>query len=671
MTANLVLRPSGPFLGTYNNSWQVQPSSPYWQAIDDIVADGDTTYLWTENENTVFTVRVSTDPSVGTLYNGQVYPRPTRIRGVLVVATVRVTTPLPTEFKLRLRCFGNDFDSESFVTISTGYFEVWKLFPCVPSGVAWDAGIFHDLEMGINYISGGQLRCTKMEAHVITELIPDHRTEPVNSGFWSDFSPYPSTVPDYRDVNGVWDGDLSRLDSIVVGAKHTFALKQIPWVNPATIDRIQVRCGCRCPGTTNPAQGRVVVRSAGVDYVGTGTSELPTELPPHVYPLEYSWFFLEAEYLNDPQHGWPSGDPVATPWLLAEVNALEVGLENRDTEPLRCSSIGVDLFLKHVPVSIFDQYPTSDSITYVAIPSIVPGGAPYANSINENPPDDAGSYIGADADTAGTPLYGAFDFGPGTAIPPGEQVYACELRSRIRLGTTNSAVIAHIAVNPTNDEIYIGKPFTLNNTGATWFDVKEDWYTSPYTGTKWVDAGGGADDLNHLQYGVVILEGEAWISRIRLQVQTAPAVNVAITDVCDLQLTNQADLIINRSTTDDTEWSVEEFAIGTGGYNPATPTTVIPVNKADVALINEIARFPVTDITFTYDTPSDVIYWCRVPRDVVAKRTVGEIGLYATITWSPFPAEIGTSFLFAILHTPGQCLHVNDVLLFPVKIQYP
>ena len=671
MTANLVLRPSGPYLGMYNNAWQVEPASPYWQAIDDIVADGDITYLWTENENTLFTVRVSTDPAIGTPYNGQVYPRPTRIRGVLVVATVRVTTPLPTTFKLYLRCYGSDFESESFVTTSTNYFEVWKLFPCAPSGVAWDAGIFYNLEMGINYLSGGQLRCTKMEAHVITELLPDHRTEPANHGFWSDFSHFPSTVPDYRDVSGVWDGDLSRIDSSVLGNKHTFGLKTIPWVNPANIDRIQIKCGSRCPGTVNPAKGQVLVRSAGVDYPGSGTNLLSTVLPPHAYPLEYSWFFLEAEYLKDPQFGWPSGDPAAPPWLLADVNALEVGLVNDDNEPLRCSSIGVDIFLKHTPISVFDQFPTSDSITYASIPSIVPGGAPFANSINEDPPDDAGSYIGADADLVGTPLYGAFNFGPPTIIPPGEQVYACELRSRIRLGATAQVTIAHIAVNPTNDEIYIGKPFTLSGTGATWFDIKEDWYTSPYTGTKWTDAGGGADDLNHLQYGVVILEGEVWVSRIRLQVQTAPETNVAVSDPCDLQLTNQADTIILRSTTDDTEWSIEEFAIGTGGYNPATPTTVVPVNKADVALAAEVARFPVIDITFENGSPSDVIYWCRIPRDVIAKRTVGEIGLYATITWSPFPAEIGTSFLFAILHTPGQCLHVNDVLLFPVKIQYP
>jgi hypothetical protein len=45
-----------------------------------------------------------------------------------------------------------------------------------PNGSAWSAGIFYDLEMGLLYLSGSaEFRCTKMEAHIVTELLPNWR----------------------------------------------------------------------------------------------------------------------------------------------------------------------------------------------------------------------------------------------------------------------------------------------------------------------------------------------------------------------------------------------------------------------------------------------------------------------------------------------------------------
>jgi hypothetical protein len=141
--------------------------------------------------------------------------------------------------------------------------------------------------------------------------------------------------------------------------------------------------------------------------------------------------------------------------------------------------------------------------------------------------------------------------------------------------------------------------------------------------------------------------------------------------VNDLELTNAADAFILRSVSDDTMWYVFEFGVGTGGYTPGDPTAVLAVNKADTALTAEVARFPITQITMNDAAPWEVTYWCRVPRDRVDGNTIGEVGLYATIYWSPFPAEIGTVHLWAKAHVAGQAVVRDDVLLFPLKIIYP
>jgi hypothetical protein len=51
--------------------------------------------------------------------------------------------------------------------------------------------------------------------------------------------------------------------------------------------------------------------------------------------------------------------------------------------------------------------------------------------------------------------------------------------------------------------------------------------------------------------------------------------------------------------------------------------------------------------------------------------TIGEVGLYATIYYSPIVSEIGTTHLWAIHHCPGQAVVRDDVLLFPLKIIFP
>ena len=69
-------------------------------------------------------------------------------------------------------------------------------------------------------------------------------------------------------------------------------------------------------------------------------------------------------------------------------------------------------------------------------------------------------------------------------------------------------------------------------------------------------------------------------------------------------------------------------------------------------------------------SPMTVNYFCRVPREA-AMEGIGEIGLWATIFQSPFPGEIGTKFLYALQHTPCQCLHKDAVQLYQVRVEFP
>jgi hypothetical protein len=65
-----------------------------------------------------------------------------------------------------------------------------------------------------------------------------------------------------------------------------------------------------------------------------------------------------------------------------------------------------------------------------------------------------------------------------------------------------------------------------------------------------------------------------------------------------------------------------------------------------------------------------VDYLCHVPREA-AMEGIGEFGLWAEIFQSPFPGEIGTKFLYALQHTPCQCLHKDAVQLYILRVEFP
>jgi hypothetical protein len=480
--------------------------------------------------------------------------------------------------------------------------------------------------------------------------------------------------PTYRtnDLQAIW-GTLSTNLFIVGFQGNALRFSAVTWypisvfemtdlatpLNPTNIDKVQISAMVKNEGEQN-AQVAVVLRSAGSDYRGAHGDAGWT------IPADGVWHLIEEEFLNDPSTGWPSGSPGYTAWSSAEADLMEVGVQNLGGD-VRCTTLAGETFQKHTPLGTTEVYPTSDGY-HQDLPALVPGaGEDPWEDIDENPPDYAASYIGADADAADTNLYGSFGVGAVGPFPAGEQGYAVELRLTLRLGATDTALVAPILRN--NSETVIGRTFPVSNTGTNWFNVKQDFFTSPFTGQPWTDT-----EINATEYGMVILQGEVFLTRLRVQVQNAPAAVTTVPGATELELTDEAILFINRAKTDGTLYAVRDFAVGAGGFDPLVPTTVTPINTADTALAAEHYRARVQRIT--YDTtnypvdPWEVTYWCRVPRNE-AVIALGEVGLFAEIIWSPIPAEIGTWFMFALAHMPCQCRHPNTVHLYRLKIEYP
>jgi hypothetical protein len=116
-------------------------------------------------------------------------------------------------------------------------------------------------------------------------------------------------------------------------------------------------------------------------------------------------------------------------------------------------------------------------------------------------------------------------------------------------------------------------------------------------------------------------------------------------------VTDLARQFMARSLTDGTSFQVVDFAVGTSGYDPANPLSAVVVDPGATALISEVFRDVIDQVeTATLDGTSKSFVG-RISRTEL-QAGIGEIGLFAEIKDSPFPAEIGTKFLFALAHQP-------------------
>lgn len=647
--ANLILRPIAD--GLYR-SWQgyvgAVPHASAFDLINEADADGDATYVVADTP-VAFTVGLSN-------VVGGSWPRATRVPSVRVVAVVR-TTGVGASFRFRLRLLGTDYDSAVY-TATAAYTDVGVTYDRCPNEYDWDLATLNQLEIGLVWVAGDALRCTKLELFVHDEAIPHYTLSPNAAGTVQDWAVFPAMSPAHMVVSGAFDGDLSYIHDTIVNNISTFAATNLPTtLHPPNISRVAVQTLVKNKGTLDEHAG-VILRSGGVNWRG-GTNTVGK-----VISADSKWHRIREDYLNDPTAGWPSGLPAATAWTDVEVNALEIGIENAGGGSFRCTDVSLDVWLAPTPITTIAFGPIADGL-HTDWNIVVPGPDAWS-AICEDPPDDIVSYIVLDADLAGAARYSSFEFSTAGVVPAGQRISHAYAQHRVRLANLPHSEALVATVIRGAGETYVSRPQKIEGTGGLWFDLVHDFPTNPITGLPWADLA----EVASYEWGFAVLEGAMLLSRTYIYTPTVQDYR-GVSDPTDYQLTDDATVTyLPRSLTDGTIYAVTQFSVGTAGYLVPEPYTVTAVNPADVALGNEVYRGNIAWLEYDgLSTPWTVDYWCRVPRDV-AQGGIGEIGLWAEILWSPFPAEIGTFFLFALAHVPCQGRHPNAVMFFKLRVEY-
>ncbi len=648
--ANLILRPSadGQYHGWQGISFGVVHVTAF-DLIDEADANGDDQYVWTSDPAS-FTV------GLGSAAGGN-WPVAFRTSSIRVVATVR-TTGTTASFRFRIRSLGTDYDSDVLTTTSAVYTEIGLTYDQCPTAWDWDLATINRMEVGLDLIStDGEFRCTKLEVFIHEEPVPTIVMVPDGNGATQNWAAQPSTSPAYMTVSGAFDGDLSYVHDTTVNHVSLFTNPSLAaTLTPPNIDRVAIKALVKNRGTVAD-YAATMLRSNATNYRG-GSETLGILIPP-----DDEWHLIRDDYLNDPNVGWPSGLAAATAWTDLEVNAIQVGVENSGGGDFRCTSISTEVWLTPTPADTIDCFPTVDGF-HQDWSAVVPGPNAWA-AVNEDPPDDIASYVTLDADATGTSAFASFTVAGG-AIAVGERVHNVEARYRIRLANLPHSEALVAPVVRISGETYVGRPQKIEGTGGLWFDVRWDFHRNPDTGDPWVDEA----DVKAAEWGFVALEGAVLLSRQRVQIQTiydyrgTPAAT-------DIQLTDAATVTyLPRSLVDGTIFAVTQFSVGTDGYDPTAPYLISAVATADTTLAAEIYRANISWLEYDgLSTPWTVDYWCRVPREV-AKGGIGEMGLWAEILWSPIPAEIGTYFLYALVHHPCQTRHDNTASFYLIRIEY-
>lgn len=120
-----------------------------------------------------------------------------------------------------------------------------------------------------------------------------------------------------------------------------------------------------------------------------------------------------------------------------------------------------------------------------------------------------------------------------------------------------------------------------------------------------------------------------------------------LTDI-EARVTQQGRQYLARTLVDGTAFRITDMALGAGGYDVAEPTQALAVDPTVTELSNELFRKPIDQI----EIPTAINSRSFVARFNAGSFAggVGEMGLFATILSSPIPAEVGTTFLFALAH---------------------
>jgi hypothetical protein len=128
-----------------------------------------------------------------------------------------------------------------------------------------------------------------------------------------------------------------------------------------------------------------------------------------------------------------------------------------------------------------------------------------------------------------------------------------------------------------------------------------------------------------------------------------------------------------RSILGDVSFKAIGFTIGKSGYIDSNPVKILPINTADTDLIAPF--YPLIGVnsfeTIEIPEPKTVVLNCRLGHSNLDNiGAIGELGIWGEVLYSTVPAEIGTTFLFAIAHNPILVKNLQNVFVYRILTQF-
>jgi hypothetical protein len=116
-------------------------------------------------------------------------------------------------------------------------------------------------------------------------------------------------------------------------------------------------------------------------------------------------------------------------------------------------------------------------------------------------------------------------------------------------------------------------------------------------------------------------------------------------------VTDYARALRARAFGDGTAFKVTSMAIGVGGHDPVDVYRPTPINPVLQTLVAETYRTSNLVRENPREDGRGASYAAPLSREAYAGG-ISEAGLIATILWSPVVSEIGTEFLYSVVHFP-------------------
>jgi len=144
-------------------------------------------------------------------------------------------------------------------------------------------------------------------------------------------------------------------------------------------------------------------------------------------------------------------------------------------------------------------------------------------------------------------------------------------------------------------------------------------------------------------------------------------------DPCIATLTDAGRNAFARALSGEISFQAVSFAVGQSGYQDSNPVLVMPIDTGATGLVAQIfPTAPALQPISSFESPyaKTLVINCRLGANE-AVSALGELGVWAEIIYSPGnPAEVGTTFLLAVVHTPVSVKTLNKVVVFRVIIQF-